>query len=100
MDKELTFKEALRALKGMKSEHMLVENLINNYEQSEEIILRWLDSHPLKTRKQDFIEKFPNATLTSNGIPNVCCRDLGYEESVGICKETCEDCWNEAIDED
>lgn len=100
MSKELTFKEALRAIKGMKSKHMLVENLINNYDQTYETICRWLDGHPLKTRKQDFIEKFPNAKILSDGTPNVCCEDLGYCEDEETCKGDCNECWNKAIDED
>ena len=100
MRKELTFREALRAIKGMKSEHMLVENLINNYDQTYETICRWIDGHPLKTRKQDFIEKFPNAKLLYDGTPRACCEDFGYNEDSRNCNGMCAYCWNKAIDED
>lgn len=100
MSKELTFKEALRAIKGMKSEHMLVENLINNYDQTYETICRWLDGHPRKTRKIEFLEKFPNAKLLYDGTPRACCEDFGYNEDSRNCNGMCAYCWNKAIDED
>lgn len=100
MAKELTFKEALRAIKGMKCEHMLVENFINNYDQAYETICRWLDGHPLKTRKQDFLEKYPDAPML-DGKPTFCCRNIGYMISdKDCCGQDCYECWNKSIDED
>ena len=99
MRKELTFREALRAIKGMKSEHMLVENLINNYDKTYETICRWLDDHPLKTRKIEFLEKFPNAKLLYDGTPRACCEDFGYNEDSRNCNGMCAYCWNKAIDD-
>lgn len=100
MRKELTFKEALRAAKGM-GEHILkVDLLLENYQETEETICRWLDGHPMKTRKQNFLEKFPNAKLLNDGMPNACCVDIGYNEDCVTCKLKCVDCWNKPIDED
>jgi hypothetical protein len=99
MEKELSFREALRALKGMEIYHIVPVNVIEDYDRTEEIICRWLDEHPLKTRKQEFLEKFPNAKLLNDGTPNVCCEDIGYNEDAENCKGMCEDCWNKLIDD-
>lgn len=60
---------------------------------------QWSKEHPLRTRLQDFREKYPNALLYYDGTPKPCCSDLGY------CKEcpevtTCEECWNMLVEED
>lgn len=68
--------------------------VLGNIEEAKKIIAEWAEKHPEKTRKQDFLEKFPNANLTTNGIPKICCKYLGYEE---ICKSGCEQCWNKPV---
>lgn len=54
----------------------------------------------MKTRKQDFLEKFPKAKLLRDRTPNACCEDMEYNEDSGTCKGKCVDCWNKAIDEE
>lgn len=100
MDKELTFKEVLRVVKGMGENTIIVDLLLENYDEEEETICRWIDGHPRKTRKMELLEKFPNAKLLHDGTPNACCEDIGYNEDAGTCKGTCADCWNKPIDED
>lgn len=100
MDKELTFKEALRAAKGMGENIIKIDLLLENYQEAEETICRWLDGHPRKTRKMEFLEKFPNAKLLHDGTPRACCEDFGYNEDSRNCNGMCAYCWNKAIDED
>ncbi len=101
MEKELSFREALRAFKGMygESSFLSIEEATNNYEGLETMILEWLKNNPIKTRRQDFIEKFPNAPLNEDGTPGVCCEDIGYKENVELCGGNCFECWNKPIDE-
>lgn len=100
MRKELTFKEALRAAKGMGENTIIVDLLLENYQEAEETICRWLYDHPLKTRKSVLLEKYPDAPIL-NGKPNFCCRNIGYEISdKDYCRNDCYECWNQPIDEE
>lgn len=62
----------------------------------------WSESHPRKTRLQDFLEKYPNATLNYDVTPiGVCCSLLGYCD---VCRcaytdKNCRECWNEPLEE-
>lgn len=62
------------------------------------IVQKWSDEHPVKTVKDDFLEKFPNAFLDKDGIPTGCIRWLGYRITcppAGLCTE----CWNKPLSE-
>ena len=54
-----------------------LENFVNTVEQ-------WSKEHPLRTRLQDFLGKYPNAPIEPDGTPDVCCIPLGY------CKKCCD----------
>ena len=56
------------------------------------IVQKWSDEHPVKTIKDDFLEKYPNARLDAQGTPVCCTRSLGY--FVFECLNECEKCWN------
>jgi hypothetical protein len=53
----------------------------------------WSDSHPVKTRQSEFLKRFPNAKLDSNGvlairpcdIDSKCCTDDEYLSKCGTC---------------
>lgn len=67
------------------------------------IVQKWSDEHPLlkpKTMLEDFLEKFPNARLLSDGTPDVCCARLGYgvRTCMMIDGENCRECWNRPLD--
>ena len=63
-----------------------------------EIVKQWSTAHPRKTRLQDFLEKFPDAKLDKDGIPDSCCESLGYCDSCKISMiYSCSDCWNEPV---
>ena len=67
--------------------------------EATEIVRKWAEEHPRKTRRTVFLEKFPGARLKENGSPYVCCWHLGMatkEECNGI---TCMDCWNTEVEE-
>ena len=51
---------------------------------------KWSAEHPTKTRLMDFLEKFPNAMVHSDGIPLILPHVLGYcgaEDSEYCCSE-------------
>lgn len=61
-----------------------------------EIVRKWAEEHPRKTRKDVLLEKFPNAKLKEDGVPEACA------ESIGICTckcESCTKCWNTEVEE-
>lgn len=61
-------------------------------EKAVEILEKWSKEHPVKTIKDDFFEKYPNAKLREEGIPESCAKNLGYKTDCryGYCVE----CWN------
>lgn len=61
------------------------------------IVQKWSDEHPVKTIKDDFLEKYPNARLDAQGTPVCCTRSLGY--FVFECLNECEKCWNTPLSE-
>lgn len=69
-----------------------------NPEKVVELVEKWAKEHPEKTRKQDLLEKYPNAKLFNGKSPKACAEYLGYCNQCPIdeigCKMSCEDCWN------
>ena len=37
-------------------------------DKANEIILKWIKEHPVKTRQDKFLEMFPNAQISSDGV--------------------------------
>lgn len=63
---------------GENMECYVFEN--NMPEKAVEIIQEWSNATPIKTIKDDFLEKYPNATLQlGTQIPCVCPKILGYK---------------------
>ena len=66
-----------------------------------EIILKWCDEHPVKTYKDDFLEKFPKATINAHGVPDSCVSRIYGTicplSSGGVVY--CSECWNSAMEE-
>lgn len=67
-----------------------------------EIIQKWSDEHPVKTRLDDLLEKYPGVVVESNGRPMFYPAALGYCGNCDLCKysdgDMCERCWNEPLD--
>lgn len=77
------------------------------YERPEEavkIVEKWSEEHPRKTLLQDFLEKYPNAKIESDGTPGFCPNALGYRD-IEICLDDdpnttcCDKCWGRCIDD-
>lgn len=71
-------------------------------EQTVDIVEKWVQEHPRKTRKDDFFEKFPYAKKLSDGIPEVCAAKVGYlrECPHPNVEDYCKECWNTALEEE
>lgn len=92
----------------------IMHNLFNKYNRScissiarnpTETISRvqaWSDAHPIKTRLDDLLEKFPNVPRNKDGYPTICPETLGYCRCGSLClshQVTCDEafkkCWDE-----
>lgn len=69
-------------------------DFINKHtERAVEIMQKWSDENPVKTRLDDFTEKYPNYFREpKDDTPNVCCRYLGYIDKCPLTK--CSKCWD------
>lgn len=70
-------------------------------EKAIEIVQKWSDEHPMKTYKDDFLERFPNAYRHPDGRPAIC-RNLTYGLKAIPCPyngKSCADCWGEVMPE-
>ena len=64
-------------------------------------IEKWSRENPIKTRKQDFLDKYPYALLDSENVPKACCLELGYCKSCDYVAGTgCNKCWDEPVGDD
>lgn len=59
---------------------------------------KWSKEHPVKTFKDDFIEKFPNALMDSKNEPRSCVRNI-YGDSIECINPNCKECWNQPLRE-
>lgn len=66
--------------------------------EATEIVRKWAEEHPRKTRKDVLLEKLPNASMFKEGYPQTCCALLGF---CSECEktDTCEECWNTEVEE-
>lgn len=73
-------------------------SFVKNYtEQAVEIVQKWSDEHPQKTRLEDLKEKYPKAVVNIiGGKPDICVKTLGYGENPKGCghADKCVECWN------
>lgn len=64
------------------------------------IVQTWSDLNPQRTFLSDFLEKYPNAAIDSDGIPyEICPHTLGlseFDECNGD-ESICSSCWNQPI---
>ena len=68
-----------------------------------EVLREWVKEHPVKTYKDVFIEKLPNARINKkDSIPTVC-RKMVFGGSLNDCIDNgdkCKECWNEPYKEE
>ena len=68
-----------------------------------EVLREWVKEHPVKTYKDVFIEKLPNARINKkDSIPTVC-RKMVFGGFLNDCIDNgdkCKECWNEPYKEE
>ena len=71
-------------------------------DKANEIILKWCEEHPIKTRQDEFLKMFPNAMLVGEAV-NICPRDIDNQYRADCTKLSCYDCtksyWLAEVDE-
>jgi len=65
-------------------------------------ILKWCKENPVKTYKEDFLEKFPLTRLTCDNIPSFCRKEVYNFDGSFHCDGTlkCYQCWNKSMEEE
>lgn len=69
----------------------------NDYEGMVEAAEQWAAEHPAKTRQSVFLEQYPEANLTEDGVLALCPMAIsseyrGENDSCVACIRTCDDC--------
>lgn len=80
------------------SKEVCCEEIEGKYpEEAIAIVQKWAEEHPVKTRINDFFEKFPNAEKNSLGLPIFCVKFFGYDID---CEKGCTECWNRPLEDE
>lgn len=71
-------------------------------EYAVDIVQKWSDEHPQKTRLEDLLEKYPNVPRSGDGTPHFSPSMLGYCRDCPECQNWnspgVPKCWNEPLD--
>jgi hypothetical protein len=59
---------------------------------------KWSNKHPKKTYAQDFLEKFPNARIGDDGLPEVCRMEVYGTRCLSMTGDMCTMCWCEPME--
>lgn len=80
---------------------------IDACEEAIAIVEQWAAEHPVKTRQSVFLEQYPEADLTKDGVITICPLAVsaayrGKDGSCAIRSDTCADCrrkfWSEEVE--
>lgn len=74
----------------------IINNIHTEVINYSEIADSILEEIPIKTIKMDFFEKFPDASVDINGIPDTCAKQLGYKVECGT--GDCYKCWTTPLE--
>jgi len=76
------------------------EDIKGNEKDAVDVVQAWSDAHPQKTYLEDLKEKYPNVKLGNLGAPKFCPNLIGLKNiSGGNCINSCDDCWNQIMEE-
>lgn len=58
------------------------------------MVKKWSAEHPLKTRQDVFLEQYPDAQLTGDGVISICpmCVSADYRDENGCCTAVDNEC--------
>lgn len=72
-------------------------------DKANEIILKWCEEHPVKTRQDRFLEMFPNAEIDTWGTIFICPQYTNKDFSCKVRENKCLECqkeyWLAEVDE-
>lgn len=74
--------------------------VVENAKKAEEIVTKWAEEHPIKTRQYVFLELHPNAALDDWGVlkVNTCAIDNRIScEGFKFCAECRKEYWGEVV---
>lgn len=69
-------------------EERCVEYMQRHFQTANDIILKWIDEHPRKTRQSEFLKQYPNARILEDGVLSITPCDI----DVKIRTDECEHC--------
>ncbi len=74
--------------------------LIKNPDKANEIIIKWCEEHPEKTRQDRFLKMFPNAKI-DNGVVVICPKNVETTLRCGVkdCGECRKEYWLAEVEE-
>ena len=64
-------------------------------DKANEIILKWCEEHPIKTRQSEFLEMFPNVVLNDDEVISICPNIIDGQYGANCSKLTCKECRKE-----
>ncbi len=72
-------------------------------DEANEIILKWCEEHPIKTRQSELLKMFPNAKTNIGGVLSICPqlvnKDFSCQTSKKHCSGCCKEYWLAEVDE-
>lgn len=71
------------------------EAMWNNPDKANEIILKWCEEHPIKTRQSEFLEMFPKAVTNGNGRISICPKNIDKTHECELKPNECANCMDE-----
>lgn len=94
-------KECPLAMKNNCERMSCIDLLMKYTDKANEIILKWCEEHPIKTRQEKFLEMFPNASVDINGVLVI--YPCKLEKEAKCRSKHCEECrrnyWSEEVEE-
>lgn len=80
--------------------HLFIEK---HPDKANEIILKWCEEHPIKTRQSEVLKMFPNAKTDGDRVLTICPRfvnkDFSCPTSERRCSDCCKEYWLAEVDE-
>lgn len=68
-------------------------------EDAVEIVEKWMEEHPAKTRKLMLLEMFPKTPLNEEEVPNICPLNVGAKiKCLNKCGKCYKEFWTEEIE--
>ena len=83
-----------------KGEHLDCYGFIKLYiEEVAEVVEKWMEEHPAKTRKSTLLGMFPKTPINEDGVPSICPLNVGAKiKCLNKCGKCYKEFWTEEIE--